>query len=53
MIKYKGSLDCATQIIRNEGFMVLMNGAGVTILRSFAGAGVLAGYNKLKALYFQ
>ncbi len=27
-VKYKGSIDCTVQIIKNEGFMSLMKGAG-------------------------
>ena len=27
-VKYKGSVDCAVQILKNEGFMSLMKGAG-------------------------
>lgn len=50
-VKYKGSMDCAMQIIRNEGFMSLMKGAGANILRGVAGAGVLAGFDKFKELY--
>merc|ERR1719370_1548405 len=26
--KYKGSIDCAVQIMKNEGFMSMMKGAG-------------------------
>ena len=52
-VKYKGSWDCTVQILRNEGFMSLMKGAGANILRGVAGAGVLAGFDKFKALYIQ
>ena len=27
-VKYKGSMDCAVQVIKGEGFMSLMKGAG-------------------------
>lgn len=27
-VKYKGSLDCAVQVVKSEGFMALMKGAG-------------------------
>ncbi len=27
-VKYKGSMDCAVQILKNEGFMSMMKGAG-------------------------
>ncbi|PVD23272.1 hypothetical protein C0Q70_16538 [Pomacea canaliculata] len=52
-IKYKGSIDCAKQILSNEGFMSLLKGGGVNILRGIAGAGVLAGFDKFQALYIQ
>jgi solute carrier family 25 (adenine nucleotide translocator) protein 4/5/6/31 len=50
-VKYKGSMDCAVQIIKNEGFMSMMKGAGANILRGVAGAGVLAGFDSFKAAY--
>lgn len=50
-VKYKGSIDCTVQIVKNEGFMSLMKGAGANILRGMAGAGVLAGFDKFKELY--
>merc|ERR1712121_81332 len=50
-VKYKNSLDCGMQVIKNEGFMSLMKGAGANILRGVAGAGVLAGFDKFKAIY--
>merc|ERR1711941_78993 len=34
---YKGSIDCAMQIMKNEGFMSMMKGAGANILRGVAG----------------
>merc|ERR1712033_96355 len=49
--KYKGSIDCGMQILKNEGFMSMMKGAGANILRGVAGAGVLAGFDKFKAVY--
>jgi len=52
-VKYKGSVDCAVQVIKGEGFMSLMKGAGANILRGVAGAGVLAGFDKFKAVYLQ
>jgi len=52
-VKYKGSIDCGMQILKNEGFMSMMKGAGANILRGVAGAGVLAGTDKFKALYIQ
>jgi solute carrier family 25 (adenine nucleotide translocator) protein 4/5/6/31 len=50
-VKYKGSWDCAIKVVKNEGFMSLMRGAGANILRGVAGAGVLAGFDKFKELY--
>lgn len=50
-VKYKGSMDCTVQILKNEGAMSLMKGAGANILRGMAGAGVLAGFDKFKELY--
>merc|ERR1712176_311406 len=50
-VKYKGSLDCAAQIMKNEGFMSMMKGAGANILRGVAGAGVLSGFDSVKAAY--
>jgi len=50
-VKYKNSLDCAMHILKNEGFMSMMKGAGANILRGIAGAGVLAGFDKFKELY--
>merc|ERR1739848_467245 len=50
-VKYKGSIDCGMQILKNGGFMSMMKGAGANVLRGVAGAGVLAGADKMKALY--
>lgn len=50
-VKYKGSIDCGVQIMKNEGFMSLMKGAGANIIRGVAGAGVLAGFDKFQELY--
>jgi len=50
-VKYNGSIDCAKQVIANEGFMSLMKGAGANILRGVAGAGVLAGSDAIKDIY--
>jgi len=49
--KYSGSIDCFTKIMKKEGFMSLMKGAGANILRGIAGAGVLSGFDKLVELY--
>merc|ERR1712141_103944 len=50
-VKYNGAIDCASQILKNEGFMSMMKGAGANVLRGVAGAGVLAGADKMKELY--
>jgi solute carrier family 25 (adenine nucleotide translocator) protein 4/5/6/31 len=50
-VKYKGSIDCGMQIMKNEGFMSMMKGAGANVLRGVAGAGVLAGFDKFQAMY--
>lgn len=50
-VKYKGSIDCAVTVMKSEGFMALMKGAGANILRGVAGAGVLSGFDKFKELY--
>merc|ERR1712224_472206 len=46
---YKGSIDCGMQILKNEGFMSMMKGAGANVLRGVAGAGVLVGCDVVKA----
>jgi len=50
-VKYKGSIDCTIQILKKEGPMSLMKGAGANILRGVSGAGVLSGFDKFKELY--
>merc|ERR1712224_1013162 len=50
-VKYKGSFDCASKILRNEGYMSMMKGAGANVLRGMAGAGVLAGFDKFRNVY--
>ena len=52
-VKYKNSMDCGMQILKNEGFMAMMKGAGANILRGVAGAGVLAGFDAFKGIYVQ
>lgn len=49
-VKYKSSFDAFSQILKNEGAKSLFKGAGANILRAVAGAGVLAGYDKLQLL---
>merc|ERR1712044_136402 len=52
-VKYNGSIDCAPQILKNEGFMSMMKGAGANVLRGVAGAGVLAGFDVVSAAYIR
>lgn len=50
-VKYNGSLDCTMQIFKSEGIPSFFKGAGANVLRGMAGAGVLAGFDKLKSVY--
>ena len=50
---FEGSVDCFMQVCKNEEFMSSMKEAGANILRGVVGAGVLAGFKKLKALYIE
>jgi len=50
-VKYNGSIDCAMQILKNEGVAAYFKGAGANILRGVAGAGVLAGFDTLSDAY--
>jgi len=52
-VKYKSSFDCFNQIVKAEGFGSLFKGAGANILRGVAGAGVLAGFDKVKLEYMK
>jgi len=51
-VKYRSSLHCASEIVKKEGMSSLFKGAGANILRAIAGAGALAGYDKLQVLMF-
>jgi len=51
-VKYKSSIDAAQQIMAKEGMKSFFKGAGANILRAVAGAGVLAGYDKLQLMVF-
>ena len=51
-VKYNGSIDCAKVILKNEGMKSFFKGAGANILRGVAGAGVLAGYDRLQLIFF-
>ena len=50
-VQYKGAMDCMFQLVRSGGVISLFNGAGANILRGIAGAGVLAGFDKLVQVY--
>jgi len=50
-VKYSSSMDCAVQVLKNEGVTSFFKGAGANILRGMAGAGVLAGFDKFKSIY--
>lgn len=52
-VKYAGSLDCAAQILKNEGVGSYFKGAGANILRGVAGAGVLSGFDTVREAYVQ
>jgi solute carrier family 25 (adenine nucleotide translocator) protein 4/5/6/31 len=51
-VKYKSSYHAALEIVKKEGTKSLFKGAGANILRAIAGAGVLAGYDKLQVIFF-
>jgi solute carrier family 25 (adenine nucleotide translocator) protein 4/5/6/31 len=51
-VKYAGSMDCARQILKNEGFTAYFKGAGANILRGVAGALVISGYDRLQLILF-
>jgi len=51
-VKYRSSLHAFQEIIAKEGTKSLFKGAGANILRAVAGAGVLAGYDKLQVIFF-
>jgi solute carrier family 25 (adenine nucleotide translocator) protein 4/5/6/31 len=52
-VKYKGSIDCAVQIMKKEGVKSMFKGAGANILRGMAGAGTLAGFDVFQNLYIE
>ena len=52
-VHYKSSMDCAMQIMKAEGFMSMMKGAGANILRGIAGAGVLSGFDLVQEAYIK
>jgi solute carrier family 25 (adenine nucleotide translocator) protein 4/5/6/31 len=50
-VKYRSSLHCFQEVVAKEGTKSLFKGAGANILRAVAGAGVLAGYDKLQVIF--
>ena len=44
-------INLPSQVCKAEGFMSLMKGAGANVLRGVAGAGVLSGFDSIKATY--
>jgi len=52
-VKYKGSVDCASQILKAEGVSSFFKGAGANILRGIAGAGVLVGFDEFQRIYVE
>jgi len=51
-VKYKSSAHAFAEIVKKEGYKSLFKGAGANVLRAVAGAGVLAGYDKLQLVVF-
>lgn len=49
-VKYRSSMHAFSEIVEQEGVKSLFKGAGANILRAVAGAGVLAGYDKLQVI---
>ncbi len=47
---HRSSIDCFKKIIEEEGTKSLFKGAGANILRAVAGAGALAGYDRLQVM---
>jgi len=52
-VAYSGSLDCAAQIMKNEGFKSYFKGAGANIMRGIAGAMVISGFDVVKRAYIK
>jgi solute carrier family 25 (adenine nucleotide translocator) protein 4/5/6/31 len=52
-VNYKSSADCGMQILKSEGLGSLFKGAGANVLRGIAGAGVLSGFDLVKAEYMK
>eukprot|EP00796_Vickermania_ingenoplastis_P006184 gene6184-4461_t len=50
---YSSSWACFRSVVRNEGYVSLMRGAGANILRGVAGALVLSGVDALRPYYIK
>jgi len=47
---YKGTLDCAVKICKDEGVAAMFKGFGANVLRTLGGALVLVGYDEIKKI---
>merc|ERR1711931_524653 len=52
-VHYKSAFDAGGQILKNEGITSFFKGNGANILRGVAGAGVLSGFDFVKAFYIK
>merc|ERR1712055_1193861 len=50
-VKYNGSIDCFSQVVKNEGVGSLFKGAGANVMRGMGGAAVLAFCDVFKDAY--
>jgi len=51
--KYKSSVDCFNQVMKNEGVSAMYKGAGSNVLRGLAGSLVLVGFDYCKQYYLE
>jgi len=51
--KYKSSIDCGMQVLKNEGIASMYKGASANILRGLAGALVLVSFDYCKNFYLE
>jgi len=52
-VKYNGSIDAFSKIVKAEGVASLFKGAGANVMRGMGGAGVLVGCDILKEAYIR
>jgi solute carrier family 25 (adenine nucleotide translocator) protein 4/5/6/31 len=50
--KYKGTMDCFSQILKNEGGKAFFKGAGANAIRTVGSAMVLILYDEIKHIFF-